>query len=129
MPHNVFPWRRGNALTLLIDGPQFFVRMLARIDAAQRQVELELYLVESGACSRALIDSLCAAAQRGVAVRCLLDAFGGGDGWDAARHGLRQRHAGGAQRLGRDGEDQRLNGGEIGHGTGGPDRLGQQGAG
>ncbi len=76
MPHNVFPWRRGNALSLLIDGPQFFVQMLARIDAAQRQVELELYLVESGACSRALLASLCAAAQRGVAVRCLFDAFG-----------------------------------------------------
>ena len=40
MPHNVFPWRRGNALALLIDGPQFFVQMLARIDAAQQQVEL-----------------------------------------------------------------------------------------
>lgn len=76
MPHNVFPWRRGNALTLLIDGPQFFVQMLARVDAAQRQVELELYLVESGACGKALLESLCAAAQRGVAVRCLLDAFG-----------------------------------------------------
>ena len=76
MPHNVFPWRRGNALTLLIDGPQFFVQMLVRIDAAQRQVELELYLVESGACGKTLLESLCAAAQRGVAVRCLLDAFG-----------------------------------------------------
>lgn len=76
MPHNVFPWRRGNTLALLIDGPQFFVQMLARIDAAQQQVELELYLVESGACSSALLESLCAAARRGVAVRCLLDAFG-----------------------------------------------------
>lgn len=76
MPHNVFPWRHGNTLALLIDGPQFFVRMLGRIDAAQRQVELELYLVESGACARALLASLCAAAQRGVVVRCLLDAFG-----------------------------------------------------
>lgn len=76
MPHNVFPWRRGNTLALLIDGPQFFVQMLARIDAAQRQVELELYLMESGACGHALLASLCAAAQRGVAVRCLLDAFG-----------------------------------------------------
>ena len=76
MPHNVFPWRRGNTLTLLIDGPQFFVQMLARIDAAQRQVDLELYLVESGACATALLMALRAAAQRGVAVRCLLDAFG-----------------------------------------------------
>jgi cardiolipin synthase A/B len=76
MPDNVFPWRRGNTLTLLIDGPQFFVQMLARINAAQQQVELELYLVESGTCSRTLLDALCAAALRGVAVRCLFDAFG-----------------------------------------------------
>lgn len=76
MPHNLFPWRADNRLTLLIDGPQFFVQMLLRIETAQRQVELELYLLESGACSRALLDALCAAARRGVAVRCLLDAFG-----------------------------------------------------
>ena len=76
MPHNVFPWRTGNALTLLIDGPQFFGQMLARIDAAQQQIELELYLIESGVCSQALLDSMCAAAQRGVAVRCLFDDFG-----------------------------------------------------
>ena len=42
MVDNVFPWRRGNALALLIDGPQFYVQMLARITAAGRQVDLEL---------------------------------------------------------------------------------------
>ncbi len=76
MVDNVFPWRRGNALALLIDGPQFYVQMLARITAAGRQVDLELYLVESGVCSSALLDALCSAAQRGVVVRCLFDDFG-----------------------------------------------------
>mgnify|MGYP006197098533 CR=1 FL=1 len=76
MPHNVFPWRQGNRFALLLDGERFFPRMLELIAGAQRQVALELYLVESGACAAALLDALCAAAQRGVAVRCLFDAFG-----------------------------------------------------
>lgn len=76
MPYNVFPWRQGNALSLLIDGPQFFQQMLLRINAAQQQVDLELYLVESGVCSTVLLSALCAAAQRGAQVRCLFDDFG-----------------------------------------------------
>lgn len=72
----VFPWRSGNRFNLLVDGEQFFPRLLAAIDAAERQVDLELYLVEAGACAERLVASLCAAAERGVAVRCLFDAFG-----------------------------------------------------
>ena len=44
----VFPWRSANQFELLIDGPQFFPRMLAAIDQAQVHVDLELYLVEAG---------------------------------------------------------------------------------
>ncbi|MNZ67360.1 Major cardiolipin synthase ClsA [compost metagenome] len=76
MHQAVFPWRGGNRFQLLIDGEQFYPRLLAAIDAACRQVELELYLVEAGSCASRLVDSLCRAAQRGVQVRCLFDAFG-----------------------------------------------------
>ncbi|WXL24952.1 phosphatidylserine/phosphatidylglycerophosphate/cardiolipin synthase family protein [Ectopseudomonas mendocina] len=76
MAHDVFPWRADNKLELLVDGPQFFPRMLERIHAAQGLIDLELYLVESGACTTTLLDALCAAAERGVRVRCLFDAFG-----------------------------------------------------
>jgi len=72
----IFPWRAGNQFELLVDGPVFFPRMLQAIDQANLSVDLELYLVSSGACATALIDSLVAAAARGVMVRCLLDAFG-----------------------------------------------------
>ena len=44
----IFPWRSGNRFELLLDGPQFFPRMFAAIAGAQRQVELELYLVTAG---------------------------------------------------------------------------------
>ncbi|RMP71853.1 hypothetical protein ALQ17_05040, partial [Pseudomonas fluorescens] len=47
----VFPWRSANRFELLIDGPNFFPQMLVGIARAERQVELELYLVEAGACA------------------------------------------------------------------------------
>ena len=72
----VFPWRDGNHFELLIDGPQFFPRMLAAIADAHEQVELELYLVEAGACAEAMVRTLVEAAERGVRVRCLFDDYG-----------------------------------------------------
>nr|WP_024307169.1 phosphatidylserine/phosphatidylglycerophosphate/cardiolipin synthase family protein [Pseudomonas sp. P818] len=72
----IFPWRGGNRFELLLDGPAFFPRMLAAIEGARRQVEIELYLIEDGRCSERLVDALCRAAERGVAVRGLFDAFG-----------------------------------------------------
>ncbi|HEX5843682.1 MAG TPA: phosphatidylserine/phosphatidylglycerophosphate/cardiolipin synthase family protein, partial [Pseudomonas sp.] len=77
MSYSVFPWRQGNSFALLIDGGVFFPRMLELIEAAQEQVALELYLLESSACAAVLIQALCGAAQRGVSVRCLFDAYGG----------------------------------------------------
>lgn len=76
MNHQVFAWRSGNRFELLLDGPQFFPRLLAAIAAAEQQVELELYLVEDGACATELVAALTAAARRGVRVRCLFDGFG-----------------------------------------------------
>ncbi|XLY89349.1 phospholipase D-like domain-containing protein [Ectopseudomonas mendocina] len=72
----IFPWRGGNRFELLLDGPAFFPRMLAAIEGARRQVEIELYLIEDGRCSERLVDTLCRAAERGVAVRGLFDGFG-----------------------------------------------------
>lgn len=72
----VFPWREGNRFELLIDGPEFFPRMLVAIARAQEQVELELYLVEAGTCAQAMVQALVQAAERGVRVRCLFDDYG-----------------------------------------------------
>lgn len=72
----IFPWRGGNRFELLLDGSAFFPRMLAAIDGARQQVEIELYLIEDGHCSERLVDTLCRAAERGVAVRGLFDAYG-----------------------------------------------------
>ncbi|AUB76517.1 cardiolipin synthase B [Pseudomonas sp. Lz4W] len=72
----VFPWRSANQFELLIDGPQFFPRMLAAIDQAQVHVDLELYLVEAGDCAEAIVQALEQAARREVRVRCLFDGYG-----------------------------------------------------
>lgn len=72
----IFPWRDDNHFNLLIDGPAFFPRMIAAIEAAQQQVELELYLVEAGTCAEAVVQALVNAARRGIIVRCLFDDFG-----------------------------------------------------
>ncbi|MBA1202410.1 phosphatidylserine/phosphatidylglycerophosphate/cardiolipin synthase family protein [Pseudomonas capeferrum] len=87
MPGPVFPWRDGNQFELLIDGPEFFPRMLVAIVRAEYQVDLELYLVEAGSCAEAVVEALEQAARRGVRVRCLFDAYGS----LAFTLGLRQR--------------------------------------
>lgn len=76
MRGSIFPWRGGNRFELLLDGQVFFPRMLAAIEAAERQVEIELYLVEDGQCSERLTDAMCRACARGVVVRGLFDAYG-----------------------------------------------------
>lgn len=50
--------------------------MLAAIVRAEFQVDLELYLVEAGACAEAVVEALEQAARRGVRVRCLFDDYG-----------------------------------------------------
>ena len=72
----VFPWRSANQFELLIDGPNFFPQMLVGIARAEQQVDLELYLVEAGACAEAMVQALVLAAERGVHVRCLFDDYG-----------------------------------------------------
>lgn len=71
-----FSWRDGNRFALLIDGDQFFPRMLDSITHARKFIWLEFYLFESGVVATRFIDTLLAAADRGVSVKLLLDDFG-----------------------------------------------------
>ena len=72
----LFPWRDGNRFELLVDGRQFFPRMLESIEKAHRYVLLEIYLFESGAVATRFIDAFVRAASHGVKVKLLLDDFG-----------------------------------------------------
>ena len=71
-----FPWRLGNRFRLLVDGERFFPQMLHAIEAARSHILLEIYLFETGAVADRFVAALTTAANRGVVVKLLLDAYG-----------------------------------------------------
>lgn len=71
-----FPWRPGNRFDLLIDGREYFPRMLEAIGRARSHVLLEIYLFESGTVANRFIEAFAAAARRGVTVKLLVDDYG-----------------------------------------------------
>jgi len=71
-----FPWRPGNRFELLIDGHEYFPRMLDAIARARSHVLLEIYLFESGTVSDRFIEALVRAVSRGVMVKLLVDDYG-----------------------------------------------------
>lgn len=70
------PWRIGNTFELLINGNQFFPRLLSLIETSRTCVDIEMYLFRSGRLATKLIDALLRARQRDVRVRLLLDHVG-----------------------------------------------------
>jgi len=83
-----YPWRPGNRFELLVDGAVYFPRMLEAIARARHQVWLEIYLFESGVIATRFISALVEAAQRGVIVLLLADAYGATALSEADRHRL-----------------------------------------
>ncbi|WP_294994536.1 cardiolipin synthase ClsB [Sulfuritalea sp.] len=66
----------GNRLQLLESGGEYFPALIAAIDAALHEVQLETYIFEDDATGRRVAAALARAARRGVAVRVLVDGFG-----------------------------------------------------
>jgi cardiolipin synthase len=66
----------GNRITLLESGGEFFSALEAAIETAAREVHLETYIFADDATGRRIAAALIRAAQRGVAVRVLVDGFG-----------------------------------------------------
>lgn len=69
-------WKHGNRITLIPGSERFIPELLEAIDQAEESVWFEQYLIESGRMTRRFFDALARAAQRGVAVRVVLDSFG-----------------------------------------------------
>ncbi len=70
-------WLPGNALTLLENGAEFFPALEAAIDGAGHEVFLETYIFADDETGHRVAAALRRAAARGVAVRLLVDGFGG----------------------------------------------------
>ena len=71
-----FPWREGNHFQILVNGSNFFPKMLEAINSAHQTVLLEIYLTKSGTVADRFIDAIQNAANRGVQVYILLDDYG-----------------------------------------------------
>jgi cardiolipin synthase A/B len=66
----------GNAISLLRSGAEFFPALIEAIDAAETEVWLETYIFADDLSGRAVAAAMVGAAQRGVAVRVLVDGWG-----------------------------------------------------
>ena len=74
----------GNEVELLRSGAAYFPALVAAVDAAEREVWLETYILADDPAGRAVVEALVRAASRGVAVRLLVDGWG-------AKHYLTKR--------------------------------------
>lgn len=69
-------WIGGNRLKLLENGEEYFPAVFAAIEAAQREVLIETFILFEDKIGLALHAVLLAAAQRGVKVHLTVDGFG-----------------------------------------------------
>lgn len=87
------PTISGNRVRLFNEGGRAYDAMLAAIDAAERQVLLEMYWFASDDVGRRFADALAAAAARGVQVAVIYDAVGSIESDEAMFDGLRDAGA------------------------------------
>lgn len=72
-------WRAGNRVRVLENGEEYFARVFEAIDAAQREVLMETFIWFEDKVGIELQQRLLRAAQRGVRVHFLVDAYGSPD--------------------------------------------------
>jgi cardiolipin synthase len=68
----------GNAIAMLHNGDEAYPQMLATINDAATSIALSSYIFRADATGREFIAALARAHRRGVAVRVLIDGYGGG---------------------------------------------------
>jgi cardiolipin synthase len=66
----------GNCIQLLRNGAEYFPALEQAINAAKREIHLEIYIFEHDETGRRIAEALKRAALRGVTVHLLIDGFG-----------------------------------------------------
>ena len=70
-------YRDGHRIELLRSGENFFSAIETTIDEAKHYIHFQTYIVDDDQTGRRIVDALIRAAERGVRVYFLLDAYGG----------------------------------------------------
>ena len=70
-------YKSGHSIKLLRSGEQFFAECEKRILEARDYIHFQTYIVDDDETGRRIVDALIKAAEKGVRVYFLLDAFGG----------------------------------------------------
>lgn len=70
------PLSPGNAITPLLNGDAAYPAMIRAIENAELSISLSTYIFDNDSSGRAFLEALCAAQQRGVQVRVIIDALG-----------------------------------------------------
>jgi len=86
------PLTPGNRVQPLVNGDEAFPAMLAAIEAAQKSISLATYIFDNDPSGKEFVEALGRAAERGVAVRVLIDAAGTRYSWPRINHKLSQAH-------------------------------------
>lgn len=72
-------WADGNEVVLLNSGREYFPALLEAIAHAKVELFLETYIFAEDATASSVVEAMCDAARRGVAVHLLIDGFGARD--------------------------------------------------
>jgi cardiolipin synthase len=75
-PCGVAPPREGNAFELLATGEEAYARLLQLIAAAERTIDLTMFILGNDATGHSVVNALARRAAAGVSVRVILDAVG-----------------------------------------------------
>lgn len=85
------PLLAGNKVTVLRNGESAYPAMLGAINKATNKVDLSTYIFENNNSGHAFTEALCAAVNRGVTVRVIVDAMGELYSWPRVSRRLRLR--------------------------------------
>lgn len=73
-----YDYKNGHSVGLLRSGESYFAACEKAIDEAKRYIHFQTYIIDDDVTGRRFVNALIRAADRGVRVYFLLDAYGGG---------------------------------------------------